>query len=73
LYDLVSDLPLPVIGGNQWFARGQFVRGELELLYKPEWGNKALLSYQQIGPNNLPVQIHRVLKAMDNVKNDLSS
>lgn len=74
LNDLFGDLPLSFDGTNQWFAKRSFVRGDLELLFKPEWGeNNTSLVYTQHSEKRItPKQIYEAVEGMLNVKNTLT-
>ena len=73
LHDLFGDLPLSIDGTDQWYAKRPFVRGSLELFFKPKWGenNTALVYRQESQKRITPKQIYEAVEGMVAVKSTL--
>ena len=71
--ELLADLPISIDGANQWFAKGSSEKGEVELLFKPEWGeNNTRLVYRKSSKQRIsPKEIHSAVVAMSGFKNDI--
>jgi len=73
IFNLLHNLPID-IDGDQWYAKGRFGRGNLELMYKPEWGedNSALVYTQNSKRRITPNKIYEVFESMVAVKGTLT-
>jgi len=73
MFDSLHDLPLSIDASEQWYANGPLGEGQLELMFKPEWGedNAALVYTHDSTEKFTSHQIHEVLQKMITVKTTL--
>lgn len=74
IHRLLKGFPLSVEGTNQWYATGFLgdghAVGNVELLFKPEWGNNnAALVYHQTSSKRIPPEeIHNTVVGLNDLK-----
>lgn len=71
VHKLLQGFPLSVDGQNQWYATGYLGDGNVELLFKPEWGeDNARLVYRKSSKERISAeQIHSAVVGLSSLKN----
>lgn len=71
--ELLGDLPISIDGTNQRYATGYLEDGNVELLFKPEWGkNNAALVYRKTSSKRISAkEIRDAVVGLSSLKNDI--